>query len=140
MKRIVFYSFAFLIALILIGMIIPVSGPKRAGEKIQCELELTDINTALHNYQIQYGSYPTGNRAEIIKSLTGNNPRKIQFLFLNFNNLNSATEYLDPWRTPYTISFTSTNSSIISSAGPNKKFGDADDIIFNSTSNDFVKP
>ena len=55
-------------------------------------------------------------------------------------SINQAGEFLDPWGTPYAINFTSTNSFVISSAGKNKVFGDADDIVFNSISNGFVKP
>lgn len=47
---------------------------------------------------------------------------------------------VDAWGTLYAINFLSTNSFVVSSAGKDKKFGDADDIIFNSVSNDFVKP
>jgi len=49
-------------------------------------------------------------------------------------------EWLDWWRTPYQIKIVATTNFIIQSAGSNKIFGDADDIIFNSVSNDFVKP
>ena len=41
---------------------------------------------------------------------------------------------------PYQIQIVAQTNFVIRSAGPNKKFGDADDIVFNSVSNDFVKP
>ena len=47
---------------------------------------------------------------------------------------------VDPWETPYQIEFSKQTNFIIRSAGKDKIFGDADDIIFNSVSNDFVKP
>ena len=46
----------------------------------------------------------------------------------------------DPWETPYQIQFFQQTNYIIRSAGKDKIFGDKDDIIFNSASNDFVKP
>ena len=47
---------------------------------------------------------------------------------------------VDPWETPYQIEFVQHSDFIIRSAGPNQMFGDTDDVIFNSASNDFVKP
>ena len=49
-------------------------------------------------------------------------------------------EMVDPWETPYEIKFLQQTNFVISSAGKDKIFGDADDIIFNSVSNDFVGP
>ena len=53
---------------------------------------------------------------------------------------NALGEIIDIWQTPFQIKFLGQTNFIINSAGPNKIFGDADDIIFNSVSNDFVKP
>jgi hypothetical protein len=41
---------------------------------------------------------------------------------------------------PFQIEITPPTNFVVRSAGPDKKFGDADDIIFNSVSNGFVKP
>jgi hypothetical protein len=56
------------------------------------------------------------------------------------NRTNTFGETIDSWQTPFQIKFSEQTNFIICSAGPNKIFGDADDIIFNSVSNDFVKP
>jgi hypothetical protein len=53
---------------------------------------------------------------------------------------NAQDEILDLWKTPYQIGILAQKNFIVHSAGPNKIFGDADDIIFNSVSNDFMKP
>ncbi|HTA94591.1 MAG TPA: hypothetical protein VK769_00555 [Verrucomicrobiae bacterium] len=53
---------------------------------------------------------------------------------------NQQGQVLDCWETPYQIKSIARTNFVVSSAGPNKIFGDADDIIFNSVSNDFVKP
>jgi hypothetical protein len=105
-----------------------------------CRLELANIKNAIDGYQSKYANYPAGNQSEIIKSLCGDNLQKYQFLNIKVNQLNSDKEYLDPWGTPFAINFSSTNSFVVSSAGKDKIWGDKDDIIFNSTSNDFVKP
>lgn len=47
---------------------------------------------------------------------------------------------VDPWGTPYQIDFFQQTNFVIRSAGKNRKFGDTDDIILNSASNNFVKP
>ena len=56
------------------------------------------------------------------------------------NQTNAQGEIIDPWNVPFQIEIAGQTNFIVRSAGPDKKFGDADDIIFNSTTNDFVKP
>jgi hypothetical protein len=93
----------------------------------------------IQNYRQIVGSYPTGEFSNIISVLAGNNPQKI--VFLNFRQSpEHPNEMADPWNTPYKIDFSQQTNFVIRSAGKNKIFGDADDIIFNSASNDFVKP
>ena len=53
---------------------------------------------------------------------------------------NTLGGLIDIWQTPYQIKLIGQTNFTIHSAGPNRKFGDADDIIFNSVSNGFVKP
>lgn len=53
---------------------------------------------------------------------------------------NSQRELADYWKTPFQIRIVAPTNFIIRAAGPNKRFGDADDIVFDSISNDFVKP
>jgi hypothetical protein len=53
---------------------------------------------------------------------------------------NNSGAVIDIWGTPYRMSLAPKTNFIIHSAGPNCKFSDKDDIIFNSVSNDFVKP
>jgi len=72
-----------------------------------------------------------------------------QFVFdsiftLNQNNIwfdtNTSCELVDPWQTPYRIELVGRTNFIFRSAGKNLKFGDKDDIVFSSVSNDFVEP
>jgi hypothetical protein len=131
---------ATLFVLIVLGLLTPASGPKRAGKIVQSKLEMSDLNAATAQYHNEYGSYLTGNSANIIQCLLGNNLRKIEFLSFNTNRFDSNGDFLDPWLTPYRIEILAQTNLVVRSAGPNKKFGDADDIVFNSVSNDFVKP
>jgi len=88
-----------------------------------------------------YGAYPIGDGITIFRKLfSGDNPRKICFINVNTNSINAAGEFADPWGMPYKINFLSTNNFVIASAGKDKIFGNKDDIIFNSASNDFVRP
>jgi hypothetical protein len=125
---------------ILFGLLLaPASGPSR-GKNIRCKVDLLMLHAEMVNYQNEFGSYPTGDCAQISKTLFGDNPRKIEFLRPKNMFINQAGEFLDPWGTPYVINFSSANSFVISSAGKDKILGDKDDIIFNSVSNGFVKP
>jgi len=53
---------------------------------------------------------------------------------------NATGEVIDIWDTAYRIELMGRTNFIIRSAGPDRQFGNADDIVFNSASNDFVKP
>jgi len=63
-------------------------------------------------------------------------------LRLNYGSerTNSQGEILDIWKTPFQIKIIAPTNFVVHSAGPDKKFGNVDDIIFNSLSNTFVKP
>ena len=56
------------------------------------------------------------------------------------SHTNGVGNLVDSWETPFQIEFLGQTNFIIISAGPNAIFGDTDDIVFNSASNDFVKP
>jgi hypothetical protein len=68
--------------------------------------------------------------------LTANKYRGISFT----TRTNALGEVIDIWQMPFQIKLVGQTNFIIRSAGPDQKFGDADDIIFNSAANDFVKP
>ena len=78
-------------------------------------------------YKTEVGSWPTGNQARIMKTLMGDNPRRIVFIDTSAKSLNQRGEFVDPWGTPLAISF-SNDVPHVASAGPNKQFGDTDDI------------
>ena len=53
---------------------------------------------------------------------------------------NASGVLIDIWQTPFQITFVKQTNFIVRSAGRDRQFGDADDVIFNSATNDFVKP
>jgi hypothetical protein len=106
---------------------------------IRTRLEIGDLNFSLNHYKSAYGVFPTGEYSNIVSLLAGNNPQRV--VFLNFRRTSEhPNEMVDPWGTPYQIVFFQQTNFVICSAGKDRKFGDADDIIFNSISNDIVKP
>ena len=142
-----FASAMILLLLVVIGWIVFAMLEYRTDRNYDFNQTKTDesqIASALEAYSYTYGAFPPGNTESIERilsgeDLNGKNSRKIQFLIFR-RSIEHSNEMVDPWGTPYAISFLSTNSFVISSAGKGKIFGDKDDIIFNSVSNDFVKP
>jgi type II secretory pathway pseudopilin PulG len=92
-----------------------------------------NIASFLKQYAVENGSLTNFNNHSIVQSEFGTN---------NFRPpwTNSQGEIVDYWKTPFQIENVAQTNFIIRSAGPNKIFGDADDVIFNSASNGFVKP
>jgi hypothetical protein len=73
------------------------------------------------------------NQLFILDTLFASNQNRFQL------NTNAAGEVIDIWQTPYKIEVSGQTNFVVHSAGRDKNFG-KDDIIFNSLSNDFIKP
>jgi hypothetical protein len=98
----------------------------RAKAKIS-RTEMINLDAAMNAFRATYGSYPVGDNAAILGALQGSNTGKMIFLeYPRF--INSSGALIDPWKTPYEIKISSTNSVFIRSAGRNKRFGDTDDV------------
>lgn len=95
--------------------------------KVQMLTESVRLRTAISNYSSTFGNFTAKKNPEIVAALTGGNPRKIVFLELDKTRLDASGEYLDYWHTPYQIEITASNLAV-RSAGPNRVFGDRDDI------------
>jgi hypothetical protein len=128
LRRIIIIFIVIGIGMILWGLFLPAETGPTLNKNSRCRVNLMRLRAEIGIYKYEFGSYPTGDYDQVLKKLFGVDPQKIEFF------------RVDPWGTPYAISFSSTNSFVISSAGKDKIFGDSDDIIFNSVSNDFVKP
>jgi len=103
-----------------------------------CKVEMAQISAALKQFEAMCGKLPTGDDSIIFRTLYGSN--SLHLCFINPGRTNSGGVMVDPWKSPYQIQFTDQTNFLIRSAGKNAKFGDADDYIFTSVSNDFVKP
>ena len=120
-----------LILAIFSGSVILRAGPAalRAARRAQAANEINQIQTACLGYYTEYAQMPDSpENSRLIKSLTGDSPRKIQFLSLNPRDLNSKGEMIDPWGTPFRITFDADSTVHVTSAGPDKVFGTADDL------------
>ena len=90
---------------------------------------MSNIQEGLTAYETEYGvPIKTGNNASIIKILSGDNPRKMEFLSFNPSDRGKQSEALDAWRTPFLINLTDPLHPKILSAGPDRKWGTVDDM------------
>jgi hypothetical protein len=70
---------------------------------------------------------PVGENHEIAAALAGDNPARFAFLPPGHRALNARGELTDRWGTPFRFHQLSGTQMEIRSAGPDKKFGTADD-------------
>jgi hypothetical protein len=98
------------------------------SKKSRSQIELWNIDLALRAYKAHYGDYPAGKSLDVIKTLSGKNPKRIEFLDWNgrFCATDANGRLRDEWGTPYLIS-SSRDSYAIRSAGPDRQFHTADD-------------
>jgi hypothetical protein len=137
--RIGFWFIKFLLGFILITIILSLVFPghtnKAKARIIYTRWEEKNIATSLKQHAMETVGLTNINDGLIFQSFFSTNDN-----YYYFNRTNEQGGLLDLWRTPYQIKILAQTIFIISSAGKDKIFGDADDIIFNSVSNDFVKP
>ena len=87
--------------------------------------EVDQLFEAFHKYKQIVGKYPSGNNAQIAKSIReGDNEKRLMIMAVKDSQLNAKGEIIDPWGTPLKIYFAQ-NEVLIRSAGPNKQFEDA---------------
>jgi hypothetical protein len=123
------FVFAWLISLLLPS----VGGPTRA-RNVLTRIEEKDVAIALSQYASKIGGITNTENSFAFRVL-------VSTASVSHNvRTNTINELLDFWDTPFRITTMPPTNFIVRSAGPDRQFGDADDIVFNSASNDFVKP
>src|SRR5277367_5636134 len=101
-KRIIIFLVIIGVGLILWGMFLPPATGPTLDKNTRCRVVLmTRLKAEIGNYKYKFGSYPTGDYAQVLKKLFGDDPT-IEFF------------RVDPWGTPFAINFPSTNSFVIS--------------------------
>jgi hypothetical protein len=95
--------------------------------------EAIEITDALRRYHSEYQSLPNGSHHQIIATLSGDNPHKIVFFAIDWEQIRAAGEFLDPWGMPYQIDTSNPTEPRVYSTGPNRRDekGDreSDDVI-----------
>lgn len=89
------------------------------------------LQNAMRDYKLEYETFPAGKYAEVVAKLAGDNPRHLKFLGVEKFHLNRDGLYSDTWGTPFQIDI-SNDTVVVSSAGPDKVFGTADDVVLDS--------
>ncbi len=72
---------------------------------------------------------PVGENFEITAALLGDNPAQFAFIGTSHRALNAQGELCDRWGTPFRFHQLSGTQMEVRSAGPDRKFGTADDAI-----------
>jgi hypothetical protein len=91
------------------------------------------IQSACLAYMTEYNRLPPiSDNHTLTAALLGDNSRHLTFIFLSKDELNANNEMIDLWRTPLKITSQGASGIQITSAGPDKVFGTADDIVTNN--------
>ncbi len=96
-----------------------------------------NLHASLNGYRLDFGSYPLGDNASIIRVLKGDNPAKRAYHSRYVPESNVQGEDLDPWGTPYLMA-SDGHKVRIKSAGRNRQFDQLgstnyDDLCFSFT-------
>jgi hypothetical protein len=131
--------------LLVVSVLNPLSGNRfrNGAKRVATRNEIKVTTWMLGEYIKSNNRLPVGGNAAIISALSAtftNDFHPLTSEPTSRMQTNSIGELVDYWQVPLQIQVVGTTNFIFRSAGPNKQFNDADDIIFNSASNDFVKP
>jgi hypothetical protein len=95
--------------------------PPRANRTV-AKLDLARLKAAMDYYRGDFGAYPTGSNADIVRALTSRNSRLQVIMEVAPESLNERGEYIDPWNSPYVILVT-TQELTLYSHGPDSQQG-----------------
>lgn len=100
------------------------------SEDHEPEADLQILSSVIGEYRAVFRQNPVaGENREVVEALTGSNPYKLVFLDPAHPALNAQRELTDRWNTPVRFHPVSGTHMEISSAGPDRQFGTADDIM-----------
>jgi hypothetical protein len=97
---------------------------------------MTNLVTCLASYQVIFGNFPTGNNAQVMSAMCGENPRKLLLDPIGPRLRARSNEALDIWQTAYRFNFESNATITVSSAGKSGQFGDQDDLTVRASMTD----
>ena len=119
MKRIFIIVIIIAAALGAAGAWLPYSQYKEKMAVLKQDIKC--LITALELYKNDFGSFPSGDNAQIMRAISGENIKKKAYIESSQDSKNPQGELLDPWRTPYLILITD-SQPVIASAGSAKNF------------------
>ena len=96
------------------------------------------IAGALEQFETAFRNLPNGEDFAIHRAILGSND--LQLNFLGTGRTNTGGKVIDPWGTPFQIQIVGRGNFVVRSAGRNRRFGDKDDLVFDSVSNAKTKP
>jgi type II secretory pathway pseudopilin PulG len=104
-----------------------------AAKVSQARHDVKVIALTLDGFARENGDYPRGTPGEICRMLrgetvNGQNPKKLDYVDAQRNELNGLGEFIDPWGQPYRMSVA--GAARVYSCGPNRidEHGEGDDI------------
>ena len=81
------------------------------------------VMDAMEAYRAEFGTYPDGSHAEMVRALAGENPRYRTFLQIPRDSINSQGELVDEWGTPFQLAADVEQDRFrVRSAGRNRQF------------------
>ena len=115
------------VAIIAIGLLVlfvifgPQLGEGYSWRHSSVQNTAHQLATALTAYHTEYGTYPDATDGELIKVLSGQNPKQIIFLETAPKQLDSSGRLIDAWGSPYRIAIPARGAKVkVWSIGPNK--------------------
>jgi hypothetical protein len=97
---------------------------------IQADLHIVADILESFRSNFPYAGNPVGDNAEITAALTGANVLKLALVPKNHPAIDSRGQLCDRWGTPFFFHQLSGTQMEIRSAGPDRKFGSDDDVIY----------
>jgi len=115
------------VVVILVVALVP------AWRRYQAKRDVEILSMSLRGFAAENGRPPSGTRAQLAallrgENVAGQNPKRLDYVVASMGEMNAASEFVDPWGTPYRIS--DGPDARAYSCGPNRQdeAGDGDDI------------
>ena len=125
MKKFLLICGSLIFAVLILPGILQPTGETGAKDGTEVKQLARALDSALLEYRKDFGRFPAGGAGEIVSALGGQNEKGKSYIELAPAAVNDHGEMLDPWGTPFRITFDEVNSvPRIHSAGPNLIFED----------------
>jgi hypothetical protein len=93
--------------------------------------DLKIVKSVFERYRTEFGENPVGLNEDMVRRLTGHNPKQIAFLPSDHSAINSEGQWIDRWGTPFHFHQISGTHLEIISGGPDQQVWTSDDVVHN---------